>query len=253
MDETLLSSNRYTSPTERQLSMDRIKPRSMTAGIMYRLVHVGNTVFGADRMTKLMLSLSRLFARFAFELSSASYGERFHNRSLALSEEILSRQIPSGGTVLDVGCGYGRASRMAAKFAASVTGIDHAEDLLEMARTQTTETNVEYIQGDVTTDLGGRKFGLALLIHVIEHIDDPDKMLQTLHEVSNKIIVEVPDFESDPLNLVRFEMGLQFYSDGDHVREYTEKILVDQLTRNGWKVLELRKNGGAVLAVSEAA
>ena len=120
MVETLLKTKRYIPPTERQLSMDRSKPRSMGMGAMYRLFHAGNALFGSERMTKLLLNASRLFARFAFELSSASYGENFHNVSMALSEEILCRHIPSGGTVLDVGCGYGRASRMAAKFAASV-------------------------------------------------------------------------------------------------------------------------------------
>src|SRR5436190_9500210 len=190
MGGTLLKTDPYVPPTETQLGMERSKPRSVTVGLIYRIVRFGTALFGAERMTKILLNASRLFWRLAFELSSARYGERFHNRSMALSELILSRHIPSGGTVLDVGCGYGRASRMAAKFAASVTGIDHAEDLLEMAGMQTTQKNIEYIRGDVTTDLGGRKFGLALLIHVIEHIDDPDKILQTLHEVSKKIIVE---------------------------------------------------------------
>ena len=142
---------------------------------------------------------------------------------------------------------------MAAKSAASAIGIDYDDKLLEIAKKQTNEKNIQYIHGDVTKDLGGQKFGLALLIHVIEHIDNPDKMLQTLHDISDKIIVEVPDFESDPLNLVRFDLGLQFYSDGDHVREYTENILTDQLTRNGWNLLELKKKGGAVQAVAEAA
>jgi len=61
----------------------------------------------------------------------------------------------------------------------------------------------------------------------------------------------VPDFESDPLNIVRLAEGCAFYSDADHVREYTEEILNAQLTRNGWVVLENRKSGGAVLAVAE--
>lgn len=253
MEATQIKNSCLEQPIESQLSMTRSKPRSLTVGLMYRLFHAGTTLFGAERMTMLMLNASRLFARFAFELSSESYGEVFANRSLALSEDILSRHIPSEGKVLDVGCGYGRSCRMAAKFATSVIGVDFDESLIERARKQTKEKNVEYVHGDVTTELGGEKFDLALLIHVIEHLDDPDTILQTLRGISSKIIVEVPDFESDPLNLVRFDLGLQFYYDGDHVQEYTEKILTDQLTRNGWTLLESRKNGGAVLAVAESA
>ena len=251
MGNSLLKSNGYVLPTERQLSMARAKPRSFTVPIMYRLFHACNALFGADRMLRLTLNASRVFARFAFELSSSSYGENFANASLALSEEILSRHIPYGGTVLDVGCGYGRACRLAAKSAASIVGIDYDRILLEIARKQTPEKNVDYVHGDVTNYLGGQKFSLVLLIHVIEHIDDADMILKTLQGISNKIIVEVPDFESDPLNCVRFDLGLQFYSDGDHVREYTERILTDQLTRNGWTIIEIKKNGGAVLAVAE--
>ena len=251
MGNSLLKTDGYIPPTELQLSMARSKPRSITVAIMYRLFHTCNTLFGADRMMRLTLNASHLFARFAFELSSISYGENFANVSLALSEEILSRHIPSGGTVLDVGCGYGRSCRLAAKFAASVVGIDYDGGLLAIARKLTAEKNVDYVHGDVTKDLGDQKFDLVLLIHVIEHIDDPDTILETLRGVSNKIIVEVPNFESDPLNCVRFDLGLQFYSDGDHVREYTERILTDQLMRNGWTIIEVRKNGGAVLAVAE--
>lgn len=253
MGETLLTTEDYVPPNEGQLSMSRSKPQPMTVRLMYRVFHIGNALFGANRMTKFALNASRLFGRFAWELSSASYGEVFANRSMALSEEVLSRQVPSEGTVLDVGCGYGRACRMAAKFASSVIGIDHDVSLIEKAGKQTSEKNVEYIHGDLTRYIGGQKFDLVLLIHVIEHIDDADKLLQTLREVTSKIIVEVPDFESDPLNLVRFDLGLQFYSDGDHVREYTEKILTDQLTRNGWTPVEFKKKGGAVMAVAEAA
>ena len=252
MKDSLLNSENYLPPTERQLSMKRSKSRSLTVSLMYRLIRFGTVIFGKDGMARLNLNASRLFGRFAFEFSSEQYGENFHNVSMALSEDILRRYIPDGGSVLDVGCGYGRASRLAAKYADSVTGIDYDVDLIDIATRMTTSKNVEYVHGDVTKDLGGQKFGLVLLIHVIEHIDDADEILKTLLDVSNTIVVEVPDFESDPLNLVRFDQGLQFYSDADHVREYTEKILTDQLTRNGWKIIETRKNGGAVLAVAEA-
>lgn len=106
--------------------------------------------------------------------------------------------------------------------------------------------------GDVTKDLHDEKFDLALLLHVIEHIDEADRILNELKTVPSMIIVEVPDFEQDALNYVRLKQNLPFYSDGDHVREYTEEILVDQLTRNGCDVIETRKNGGAVLAVAES-
>ena len=252
MSRFLPESKTFAEPTEQQLSMDREKKRSLTVGLMYRVMRFGSAIFGRERMLRLSLNTSRLFGRFAFEMSSEAHGERFHNLAMALSEDILKAHIPAGGSLLDVGCGQGRASRMAAKYASRVVGIDYDEHLIRQAREATTDKNVEYIHGDVTENVGGQKFDVAMLIHVIEHIDDADKILQSLAAVAKKLIVEVPDFQSDPLNVVRLEQRLPYYSDGDHVREYTESILIDQLTRNGWTILETRKKGGAVLVVATA-
>jgi hypothetical protein len=46
-------------------------------------------------------------------------------------------------------------------------------------------------------------------------------------------------------------MNCPFYSDADHVREYTVDILNSQLVRNGWQVVENRKRGGGVLAIAQ--
>ena len=191
--------------------------------------------------------------RFAFERCGDIYDSDFHNQSKALSDDVLSRCISADDAVIDIGCGVGRWCRTVARYARLVTGIDYSKTSIQTARLNTAETNFEYIIGDVTKELAGRQFDLALLIHVIEHIDNPDEILTSLRNVTKKLIVEVPDFEGDALNLVQLDMNCPFYSDADHVREYTQKILNDQLTRNGWNILENRKNGGSVLAIAERA
>jgi hypothetical protein len=89
------------------------------------------------------------------------------------------------------------------------------------------------------------------VIHVLEHIEDSDRFLRELQNITAKAIIEVPDFESDPLNWVRWKVKTPFYSDADHVREYTEDILIGQLERAGWNVLETKKHGAALLVVAE--
>lgn len=241
------------TPDEKSLSMPRDKTRSVVVSIGYRLGRVGDAIFGRQRMLRLFLNGSWLLSRLAFERSGQIYNDEFHNQSKALSEEYLQRWISPQDTVIDIGCGLGRWCEIAAKYASSVVGIDYSEELIAAARRQTSAANIEYINGDVTRNLDGRHFDLALMTHVIEHIDDADKILKELKAVAKRLIVEVPDFESDPLNFVRCAEGCPFYSDGDHVREYTRDILNAQLTRNGWVVLENRKSGGAVLAVAEQA
>lgn len=238
--------------SEERLSMSREKKVSLTTRVGYRLTNLGKKVLGRERLLRFYLNGSRLFWRFAYELSGEIYDSRFHNHSKALSENFLKKYIPENGAVIDVGCGVGRWCRIASKYADRVVGIDYSQSLIDEANSKTDAANIVFLVGDVTKDLNDEKFDLALLLHVIEHIDDADRILEDLKKVASKIIVEVPDFEQDSLNYVRLKQNLPFYSDGDHVREYTEQILVDQLTRNGWTVIETRKNGGAVLAVASS-
>ncbi len=242
-------------PTETALSMPRAKPRSAFTSLTYRLGRAGDAILGRGRMLRFFLNGSWLLWRLAFERSGEIYNDAFHNQSKALSEEYLRQWITPDATVIDIGCGLGRWCEIAAKYATTVVGIDYSEELIAIARSRASniEYNIEYIVGDVTRDLDGREFDLALMTHVIEHIDDPDTILKELQSVAKRLIVEVPDFESDPLNIVRLAESRPFYSDADHVREYTQAILNAQVERNGWTVLENRKMGGAVLAVAERA
>ena len=245
-----MTNNKITD-LEKQLSMTRQKPRSLSVSIAYRLVEIGKRVLGKERLLRFCLNNARLFWRFAFEISDELYGAKFHNNAKALNEEILKKWIPEGGSVIDVGCSVGRWCYVSSKYAKTVVGIDYDEIFIAEARENSAAENIEFILGDVTKDLQGRKFDLALLTHVIEHIDDADKMLVELKNVADTLIVEVPDFEHDPLNWIRLEQNCPFFSDGDHVREYTRDILIKQLGQNGWEVLETHKHGGAVLAVAK--
>lgn len=238
--------------TEERLSMTREKSASLITRLCYRLVHLGKMIFGRKRALNFFLNGSWLFWRFAYEISGEIYDSRFHDHTKALSEDFLKKHIPQNGSVIDVGCGVGRWCDIASKYADKVVGIDYSRSLIDEANKRTQKSNVTFLVGDVTKDLKGEKFDLALLLHVIEHIDEADRLLKELRNVADKIIVEVPDFENDALNVVRLKHNLPFYSDGDHVREYTRDILVSQLERNGWTTIETFKNGGSVLAVAES-
>lgn len=126
---------------------------------------------------------------------------------------------------------------------------------LSCTRKKTKETNVTYILGDARHNLplvlGDRTFDVALLVHVLEHIDDPDLLLKRIREVASTLIVEVPDFEADALNLVRYELGLPCYTDADHVREYSPDILRYQMERSGWvPTLQQRKKESVIMVAS---
>lgn len=237
--------------SESDLAMPRAKRRSLLISLSYRLVRVARALFGAKRVLRFFLNSAWLSWRFAFEISSDVYGDEFQRTIRGVSGELLSEVIPLGGTVLDAGCGTGHWSRTAAPYASQVTGVDYSRASIEQARRMTTDPNVEFIAGDLHEVLGGRQFDVALLIHVIEHIEDIDAFLRLVATVARLVIVEVPNFEADLLNPVRHELRSRFYSDADHVREYTPAVLRAQLERNGWEIVPpLEVTRASIVAVA---
>lgn len=237
--------------SERDLTMQRRKRRSITISLLYRLTRLARAV-GLERAAmRFFLFGSWIFWRLAYELSAARLGPEFENAARGVSAEILRRHIPAGAVVLDFGCGNGRLTRLAAPFSARVVGVDRSEANIEAARRAGVPANVDYICADGAEVLEARHYDVVLLVHVLEHVDDGDALLRTIGKRAGRIIVEVPNFEADPLNNVRREAGLPFYSDADHVREYTPEILRSQLERSGLLVLEQEVRGAAIVAVAE--
>ncbi len=239
-----------TQLTENDLTMPRRKRRSVIISLSYRMVWFSKNILGRKRMLSWCLNTSWLMRRFAFELSSEVFGDLFQREARALSEDVLQRWIPPGGSVLDIGCGPGRWSRLAAQYADSVVGIDQSEVNIKIARQMTTASNIKYVVGDVTQNVDRYHFDVAILVHVIEHIENVDRLLAAISNVASTLIIEVPDFEADPLNMARYALSCPYYSDGDHVREYTLTILTEQLDRNHWNIQHLERRHAAILVVA---
>jgi SAM-dependent methyltransferase len=120
----------------------------------------------------------------------------------------------------------------------SYLGIDFNEASIRAAKAFSPPSNVRFAVGDAT-ELPEGQFDVAMLVHVLEHIDDPENLLRNLSRLAPTLIVEVPDFYRCGLNPVRLDVGVDFSSDDDHVREYTEALLRDQLERAGEVVRDL--------------
>ncbi len=156
---------------------------------------------------------------------------------MALTPDRLREWTPAGSHVIDIGCGKGRLVRALADHAGWVIGVDYYEPHIQIARSIPHPDNVTFKVADARS-LDAERYDAALLIHVLEPIDDPVELLSELKHVSPLLIVEVPAFDRDVLNVVRWRMGLDFSSDSDHVREYTQPMLADQLCAAGWHPLE---------------
>ena len=236
--------------TANDIAFPRAKPRWVALAVGYRVMRVGQRLLGTRRLLRLGLDATWILWRLSYELSMGLFGPAFPNTTYGVSEELLGRLIPPGGSVVDIGCGGGRLCQMAARFAARVVGIDYDGARLAGVIRDNVTPNIEFRVGDVTTSLPHERFDLALLVGVLEHVDDVDALLQSIGKVSGTLVVEVPDFEADCLNLVRRDVGCAWYTDADHVREYTQPLLQADLERNGWRPVEWTQRGGMLLAVS---
>jgi len=79
----------------------------------------------------------------------------------------------AGKSALDVGCGAGLLAEPLARLGATVTGIDAAPEVIEVARAHATAMGlaIDYRAADVL-DVEGR-FDLITCMEVVEHVADP--------------------------------------------------------------------------------
>jgi SAM-dependent methyltransferase len=235
---------------EARLSFPRRKPRSIAVSLGYRAWHLAKRVLGGKRVLGFLLDCAWLSNRLAIETGGELYGDEIADGSWPVTEDLLSDFIPRGGAVIDIGCAQGRLARRSARYAARVVGIDRDRHYLDRARREYAADNITYVEGDFTRDLGDEHFDVALLSNVLEHVDDVDQLLRQVRRVADTVIVQVPDFEADMVNRLRLKLGRPFYSDGDHVREYTVAMLRAHLERNGWTPLRIQQRGAGIAAVA---
>ncbi len=147
--------------------------------------------------------------------------------------------ISNGDRVLDIGCGASQYPMWLAEKAESVTCVDILPERVSLARKNNVKPNVFYEVMDVTTELPEGKFDVAVLSHVLEHLDDPVGFLKVLAAKVPKIVVKVPSVDTDWMKLVKKDIGLFWMDDHDHRREYTTTSLRSHLEEGGWHIDDL--------------
>ena len=122
-----------------------------------------------------------------------SYGDRWYNAyddpiALLRAEnevklpwifERISREYPDGCEVLDVGCGAGFLCNELAARGLNVSGIDIAEDSLEVARNHDETDSVNYFQGDAyNLPFHDESFDVVTNLDFLEHVDHPEDIIK---------------------------------------------------------------------------
>lgn len=102
--------------------------------------------------------------------------------------KLIERYVDlSNKIILDIGCGNGVYTTEIAKKAKYVIGLDFNRDYIQMAKNYSKREgvkNLDYIVSSAETFSFKTEFDVALMIEVLEHVED-EKL--TLHNVYNHL------------------------------------------------------------------
>lgn len=126
----------------------------------------------------------------------------------------------AGRSVLDLGCGLGGYSRALAEQGFETKALDVAADYVERARS--IGVDAERYDGE-RIPLGDRSVDTVILLEVIEHLDDPARLLREARRVARRnVLVTTPNCTQDFGDVpVEFSHML----DVDHRQFFTEASL----------------------------
>jgi len=145
-------------------------------------------------------------------------------------------------TVLDVGCGSGRYSLDLAKNGMSVTGIDLAQEMLDIATNNSNQAgykNNTYVQGsylDVEVD---KKHDAAILMGLFDYISDPEELFLKLKKDTKKYILG--SFPK-PGGILGWQRKVRYNLRNCQLFYYSKENLIELMKASGIENYEIQDN-----------
>jgi SAM-dependent methyltransferase len=140
-----------------------------------------------------------------------------------------------GPEVVEVGAGHGTFTRILAQKVAEVVALDLSQRCVDVLLERfSDDPHVEVLHGEIDVARARAPFDAALLVNVLEHVEDDDGALRELFGLlkpGGRLILWVPAFAF-------------LYSDFDrkigHYRRYRQAELRAKLERAGFAVADIR-------------
>jgi 2-polyprenyl-3-methyl-5-hydroxy-6-metoxy-1,4-benzoquinol methylase len=161
----------------------------------------------------------------------------------------LASSFVKGKTVLDYGCGGGISSKLLGRYAASVMGMDIAENAIRMAN-EDKPANVEFRVGSLPeVKQLTEKYDAIFLGDVLEHLYDCVDALTVLREFAlrpdGQLIITVPYYGFLKMQAVLLSGGFGAHFDpmGPHVRFFDFASLTRTLKAAGFRMVINRGYG----------
>jgi len=148
-------------------------------------------------------------------------------------------------SLLDFGCGSGKFMSFASKLGWRTVGYDLDQGAIDTAR----KKGCHVIQGDVNalSVVNDNTFNYITLSHVIEHVRDPNLLLQECYRLlsdNGTLWIETPNCNSIGHTIFgKYWRGIEAPR---HLFIFNDKSLTNMLTRCGFQDVKLLHRGGVV-------
>lgn len=147
---------------------------------------------------------------------------------------VAERTKLAGARVLDVGCGGGLLCEALARAGATVTGIDLAPGMIDVARLHAAEQGLDITYNVISAEEISGEFDVVTCMEMLEHVPDPERMTATLARLvkpGGAVFVSTinRNLKSFVLAIVAAEYLLSLIPRGTH--EYDRLIRPSQLDR----------------------
>ena len=218
--------------------------------LLYRSLRLLLFPFGKFLSMKISAHLHWIFRHLSIATSSHYYGVEFLNsRSAVIQGQLLERHLNKNDFVVDVACGSARylptLKRLGVK---NYLGLDSSGDHIE--RNVTLYPESQFKLCNVLEQEAIPSCDVVIASHFLEHLTEPDEFLTQISNLCKKLVIEVPDFFADPINIVSLSLGSPWWTDRDHKREYSVKSIEELLENCGYQVVEKFLAGGTIGVVA---
>lgn len=163
--------------------------------------------------------------------------KNFYSSLISLAKPLLPK------TVLDAGCGEGFTMDKLAKFGIGekIEGVEHSRDAIQLGKKLF--PNLTFKEGSAyDMPYENNSFDLVVCTEVLEHLEEPAKVLKEAMRVSRKyILISVPNEPFFMLgNFIRGKNLSKLGNDPGHINHWTVISFLDFLKKNGLIIKTLK-------------
>ena len=193
----------------------------------------------------LIIKKSKLISSLSLHLVkwTGKSNQKIHPKHLIFQKyppEFL-KHLKEGDSVLDVGCGNGQNSLLAAGKAKMVVGFDIDKVQLKIAGAEATRRGLknvsfDYVSAEDKFPYQPDLFDKIIFLGVLEHLSKRESILREIKRVmkaGGQLLLGVPN-EMTSWKKLQMSVGIQHFTDPDHELEFTKQTITDLLIKTGF-------------------